>query len=1366
MKKLVFLSILIIFSSNLLHAQWTQIHDSKLMSADVNMYCKSGGTIIAATYAGIYRSADNGVNWTISNTGIYNEEWMNIDYVCVFKSAVYAMVSTSGNLYKSVDQGVSWSLVPTNIPPYMHKAALGVFDTTLIIIGYDYDPGSLTVFNTSDLSYWNWGAMMYIYPYNTFQLYSFNPQRCYLVTPVAAYYFFQGFQMLQTIQVPTSGLPSGFANFHNHFSGEENSNYLYTVGNDKIYRYDTATNTWATLTSAPCNGKSIQITNSTDNFLHAATVDFSYNLTINSYLSLDHGINWFKQASTNSYFQMYEDIIQISPSKLVANTPDYDVLYSADTGRTWSKANDFRGFNTYNLVASNNSLITFSEFKGILRSTDGGQTWNYSNTGMYRGYADTSQISINQIFKSGNTVFATVDKSVAADTVYLYKSTNDGVSWAKVTTTPNYPGMHFLGTNGNTFFMRFGYIQNMYDPNTDSFNLFYRSSDGGVTWQQLSAPFFTTMGFKHLYGFIGNGDSILLCGLKINGEQDLYISKDNGNTWTFSSTVYAPEGDRIKTYSHRNSNMQYALGGWGGSSNNQILGVIFNPYNNTDTIVTLTGGIWQPFPMSGLPYPLHIYGVVYYNGFWYMSTHKGIYASKDNAVTWSKKPVTGMQPGVFITSLASISNELYAGTWGNGIWKTKHSQLDCGSDKHVCSGNYVTLSASTDGIQFLSWCCGLGTNSTVTFQPTVTKTYTATGYDNFNIITNDSVKVQVSSPQFLTNYSASPRLFTAQPFMAAFTNNTPNPNNFDFLWLFGDDSTSNEQDPIHEYFYNGTYTVSLIAIDKVSGCRDTFTRKNYIICSGGSTNPCLIQANITYNGSPIICEGDSFLLTASSAPTYHYQWVHNNVAIYGANKYQLYAKAQGDYRVIINDTLCSRISNPFTLSHYPSNKPVIKSAGIIHPCSNDSMQLFITDVYSSYLWSTSETTQSIWVKNSGNYYITIVDNIGCHVRSNPFTINKSYADVPDICLVTVDPFNKKNLIIWERPNTTQITSYKIYKESSSASVYNLIGTLPYDSLSVFMDETSNPAVKADRYRISLVDTCGVESALSKPHMTIHLQANMGTMGEKNLVWNGYEGLSFPSYFIFRGTAPTKIQQIATIASSYRSFTDTTKTPGLFFYMIGFNKGDTCFPAVKRAQTSSGPYSQSVSNIKDYSTTAANYISADPMIVNLGEDAGSSAFILIYTNFMSWDATVDDPTWLNIEKNMGAGYIKVTAITASNSRTGFVTIKGSPTDSTLVTINQGNVGIDNQFMANEIFVYPNPFTSHTNIQYNLTKPANVNLSVFDMVGKKIADLHSGYQTAGNYIYQFSATALGQSDGVYFVLFSLDGKSVIKKIVELK
>jgi PKD repeat protein len=57
-----------------------------------------------------------------------------------------------------------------------------------------------------------------------------------------------------------------------------------------------------------------------------------------------------------------------------------------------------------------------------------------------------------------------------------------------------------------------------------------------------------------------------------------------------------------------------------------------------------------------------------------------------------------------------------------------------------------------------------------------------------------------------------------------------------YMWNFGDGTTSTSASPSHTYVQNGSYSVTLIAIDSINGCSDTISYNNLIQVSSLQTN--------------------------------------------------------------------------------------------------------------------------------------------------------------------------------------------------------------------------------------------------------------------------------------------------------------------------------------------------------------------------------------------------------------------------------------------------------------------------------------------------------------------------------------------------
>jgi parallel beta-helix repeat protein len=79
-------------------------------------------------------------------------------------------------------------------------------------------------------------------------------------------------------------------------------------------------------------------------------------------------------------------------------------------------------------------------------------------------------------------------------------------------------------------------------------------------------------------------------------------------------------------------------------------------------------------------------------------------------------------------------------------------------------------------------------------------------------------------------------------------------------------------------------------------------------------------------------------------------------------------------------------------------------------------------------------------------------------------------------------------------------------------------------------------------------------------------------------------------------------------------------------------------------------------------------------------------------------------------------------------------------------------------------YPNPFNPSTIIRYQVPAAGNVELKVFDVLGKEIAELVNGIQSAGTYSSTFNASNL--PSGMYFYTLKAGNTVETKKMLLLK
>ncbi len=79
-------------------------------------------------------------------------------------------------------------------------------------------------------------------------------------------------------------------------------------------------------------------------------------------------------------------------------------------------------------------------------------------------------------------------------------------------------------------------------------------------------------------------------------------------------------------------------------------------------------------------------------------------------------------------------------------------------------------------------------------------------------------------------------------------------------------------------------------------------------------------------------------------------------------------------------------------------------------------------------------------------------------------------------------------------------------------------------------------------------------------------------------------------------------------------------------------------------------------------------------------------------------------------------------------------------------------------------YPNPFNPSTQIDYSISKAGTVKLAVFDILGRKVADLVNEQKQAGKHSVMFNANQL--STGVYFYRIESGSFVSVKKMILVK
>ncbi len=89
------------------------------------------------------------------------------------------------------------------------------------------------------------------------------------------------------------------------------------------------------------------------------------------------------------------------------------------------------------------------------------------------------------------------------------------------------------------------------------------------------------------------------------------------------------------------------------------------------------------------------------------------------------------------------------------------------------------------------------------------------------------------------------------------------------------------------------------------------------------------------------------------------------------------------------------------------------------------------------------------------------------------------------------------------------------------------------------------------------------------------------------------------------------------------------------------------------------------------------------------------------------------------------------------------------------------GQDNDKLTTELFQnYPNPFNGVTTVSFSLGKTMQVEVKIYNMLGKEVRTIADGTMSQGRYVYEFNASTLPK--GYYFIQMKTDENVSTRKM----
>jgi gliding motility-associated-like protein len=258
-------------------------------------------------------------------------------------------------------------------------------------------------------------------------------------------------------------------------------------------------------------------------------------------------------------------------------------------------------------------------------------------------------------------------------------------------------------------------------------------------------------------------------------------------------------------------------------------------------------------------------------------------------------------------------------------------------DTTICLGDSLTISEETPGLSY-NWSTAETTQS-ILVKPSSTSTYSVVVHDGDSYC-SDNVTITLN----IVDIPDTSKLCNLDSFALNAGSNFAN-----FAWSTGDTNQ------VLMTYSTGQYSIT---------ATDAY---NCVTEDTGFVS--FVYANIFQNDT-MICLGDTIIANAFFDSLYLYSWNNSSTSdsstlIPTSNQSYIVTVTNGVS--VCTDTINIGISAPAgslndTTYTCASNNNTIISAGA---------------GYSSYLWSTTETTDSIVVAVTNDYYVTITDSLGC-----------------------------------------------------------------------------------------------------------------------------------------------------------------------------------------------------------------------------------------------------------------------------------------------------------------------------------------------------------------------------------------------------
>ncbi len=664
----------------------------------------SGAIYYGTTKGGLFKSTDNGTNWTtLSST------WADLDLGAVAvdptnPSTIYAATGTpaggvggGGNvngigIYKSTDAGLNWTLLPGS--PLRASTQIEVNPAHPNIVYY----GSTGGLQLSDDYGATWKSVVSGSNYTSIAIDHNNPA---IIFEASGTTIKKSIDSGKTWTSLPGGYPTGAIMIIGMSNVSSDSIYLSTgngsqnsTSGSTLALSTNAGQTWTTKTSNKnylgqqagyANAMAVNPVNPA--IVVAGGLDIYRSLTGGA--SLSQVTNWQESPGNPDYTHADIHVLKYNPyTNILYVMTDGGIYRSADNGRDW-------------VSTMNAKLGTFAFIGGDMCVNSAGKPDLFAAGAQDNGLSAFT-FGVDQTYRSirggdGGTMFISPQDGQTLFGTYigatLYKSQDRGLAWVAGGADGSDPA-NILGTDllneQAPFYMTYTVWDG--DPGVVAccgYSNLYLETAGNTGPTAFPAATTTTPGQPNsisgqpsAVNIATQDDNFIYLGTYSN---TLYYSEDLGQTWTLALNS-----------SGKSMN-------FGGS----ISAITTDPNDATHVYMSVTGSTSKHFwvstdngqtwtaPQTNLPALNYFSIATDANGVIYIGDGFGALRSADGGVTWY--PIADGLPMAMVTSLHVRGNYLVAATYGRGMYYVDLTQLP-----PINSDAVASTSAANSGVAISS----------------------------------------------------------------------------------------------------------------------------------------------------------------------------------------------------------------------------------------------------------------------------------------------------------------------------------------------------------------------------------------------------------------------------------------------------------------------------------------------------------------------------------------------------------------------------------------------------------------------------------------------------------------------------------------